>query len=357
MASLEQDFRPGSNSIGALRFVAASMVIVGHSYPFGGYGEDALKLLTNNQIAIGRWPVDVFFVLSGFLLSRSLERTNLRQYAVSRFLRIFPAFWACLLVSGFIIPICFGLAPGYWYIIRSAPLFFGVEDVIPGLFVQNPNREVNSALWTLPFELYCYISLAIAYVLIGRKKPWLIAPLFAGVLILFWGVILKSPTPQDNGPIGSPLRLATFFYAGATMYVFRAKIPMHGSLALASILITATATTLSTAYFHHGGGLFYVIAPFTLSYMTLYTAIKLPFTRFNNELPSGKKIDLSYGIYIYGSLVLQCLTALGYSKGALPPYLYMIIAYCITLVLSALSWFWVEAPALALKSREKSSFK
>lgn len=343
MTSLGHLFDPKSNSIGAMRLFAASAVIVGHAFVFGGYGEDPLKVLTHNQVATGRWPVDMFFVLSGFLLVRSFERSTLFDYARNRALRIFPGFWTCLLVSGFVLPLSFGIQPAWKYMIRSAPLLIGVEYLIPGLFAGNPHPEVNSALWTLPVEVWCYISIP-AFAALGtlvRSRAWII---FGVLLIIFWAVILF-----DKGAISSPIRLAVFFYAGACLHIYRNSVPASVPLAAGAMVLLCGVTMLSPRILDVPGGLFYMAAPILLSYTVVIAGVALPFRKLN------AKNDISYGVYIYGTLILQCLTALGLSAGRLPYAEYILLDFTLTLAAAAVSWFAIEKPALRLKSRAKST--
>jgi peptidoglycan/LPS O-acetylase OafA/YrhL len=52
-----------------------------------------------------------------------------------------------------------------------------VHFALPGVFANNPLPSiVNGQLWTIPFELYCYITLA-AVTFIGLKRSRKIGPL------------------------------------------------------------------------------------------------------------------------------------------------------------------------------------
>ena len=98
------DFR--SNSIGFLRFFFAATVVWSHAFPLGGFSEDPLNRLNFNAPTTGFLAVGGFFVLSGFLITRSYETVgSVGRFIWHRFLRIFPAFWVCLMVTAF------GLAP------------------------------------------------------------------------------------------------------------------------------------------------------------------------------------------------------------------------------------------------------
>ena len=93
--SLGAAFDPRNNSLNALRLVFASMVIVSHAWPLGGFGRDPQI----GGIAVGRWAVAGFFVISGYLIASSRGRTPFLTFLWRRFLRIFPGLWVCLLVT------------------------------------------------------------------------------------------------------------------------------------------------------------------------------------------------------------------------------------------------------------------
>ena len=68
------------NSIQLLRFVAASLVVLVHGA----------------QWSPGFVGVDIFFVISGFVIATVLPRTTFKGFVRSRFIRIFPIYWLCL---------------------------------------------------------------------------------------------------------------------------------------------------------------------------------------------------------------------------------------------------------------------
>ena len=101
--TLADEFSPRANSIGFLRLVLATSVLVAHAgaarlrranYGLRGHPRPA---------RLRRLGVYGFFVLSGFLITASGMRFSLPRYAWHRFLRIFPGFWVCLVVTAFVI--------------------------------------------------------------------------------------------------------------------------------------------------------------------------------------------------------------------------------------------------------------
>ena len=99
--TFDQAFDPKNNAFGFLRLALAVLVILGHSFPLGGFGPDRLAAFTNGRYAIGSLSVAMFFVLSGFLICRSASTSrSVPRFLWHRFLRIFPGYWVCLIVCG-----------------------------------------------------------------------------------------------------------------------------------------------------------------------------------------------------------------------------------------------------------------
>jgi peptidoglycan/LPS O-acetylase OafA/YrhL len=129
--------------------------------------------------AIGQGPfaVDLFFLISGFLLTlpwlmRARDRRpapGTRRFYVRRIARIVPAYYVHLLaLFAIVMPLLHG--PAYW---RSDLYVYAANAVAHALFLHNlspltsGSLGVNGALWTLAVEAQFYLVL-----------PWL-APVFA----------------------------------------------------------------------------------------------------------------------------------------------------------------------------------
>ena len=97
-----RDFDFRSNGIGFLRFFLASVVIWSHGYPLGGFGGDPIFRFSRGNETGGTLAVAGFFVLSGLLITRSYGTTqHIGRFLWHRFLRIFPAYWICLIAVAF----------------------------------------------------------------------------------------------------------------------------------------------------------------------------------------------------------------------------------------------------------------
>ena len=103
--------RRENNNFDLLRLLAAAQVIYLHSVFFLDRDERGFLPLVDFVASV--FPgVPIFFVISGFLVSQSYERSHgIRDYARKRALRIFPALWICFavtlaLLSGFFATPC-----------------------------------------------------------------------------------------------------------------------------------------------------------------------------------------------------------------------------------------------------------
>jgi peptidoglycan/LPS O-acetylase OafA/YrhL len=93
-------FDPRANALNAIRLALALLVIVWHSFPLSG---SQVKFAPLKQL-LGETAVDSFFAISGFLILGSwLRNPQWGRYLAARVLRIFPAFWACLVITAFVL--------------------------------------------------------------------------------------------------------------------------------------------------------------------------------------------------------------------------------------------------------------
>lgn len=94
------------NNFDFLRLIFASFVIITHSYPLSGVKEcDWLCQLSNGQISFSYIGLKGFFVISGYLIFQSLQRSdNIIDYFWKRVLRLFPALFIVLLLTIILTP-------------------------------------------------------------------------------------------------------------------------------------------------------------------------------------------------------------------------------------------------------------
>jgi peptidoglycan/LPS O-acetylase OafA/YrhL len=338
------DFR--SNSIGFLRLIFAVAVLWAHGFQMGGYGFDPVIILTHGLFTAGTIAVGGFFVLSGFLIARSYEQLqNSGRFLWHRLLRIFPAFWTCLVVTAFVFGTTaynyqHGGLTGYFhgpngpwsYIFGNALLVItqtNIDDLLPNLpFV----GHINASLWTLQWEFLCYLgimALGIGGILRNRPAMVLLGTICLALLVGATMWLFPNVRIVESAKIAI---LFVYFGLGASAYLYRLSVSIDLRLCIAAALVVVIVLPTFAA------GL---IVPFAITYVTLYLAVCLPVRSIE------RFADLSYGTYIYGFPMEKLLAMYGAGAWGLPAYL--LVSLAITSCLATLSWFLIERPALSLK--------
>ena len=92
-ATIGQSAHGRDNNFNLVRLLAAGCVLLSHSWPLSGTPGEPFERFAN--FSLGHFGVDIFFVVSGFLVTGSLfARGTLRSFVRARSLRIFPALTA-----------------------------------------------------------------------------------------------------------------------------------------------------------------------------------------------------------------------------------------------------------------------
>ncbi|HEX8076365.1 MAG TPA: acyltransferase, partial [Chthoniobacterales bacterium] len=363
-------FDPKNNAFGFLRLLLAVLVIFSHSFVLGGFGIDPLEALTNRRHTLGLMAVGMFFVLSGFLITRSAAGgASVPRFLWHRFLRIFPGYWACLIVCGcifapYVAYVEYGTFFGIFtaprtspqaYILHNAGLFhangfsvLGVLNIFPqsiaGLLSRNPYPyQINGSLWTLPFEFGCYLSVALL-TLVGviRRARFVVVGLFAGLWSLHAYNYLSPSSFSKTFPYGGltlVIPLCLFFSVGSLAFLYREKIRSSTWAFVGSLVVLVVSVPL---------GVLGVTAPLFMSYAFLWLAFNLPFSRFD------AKGDYSYGTYIYAFPVQQGLALAGVHEDGWLAYFGSSLV--IVAMLAFLSYRLVEAPCLSWKNLKVGDF-
>lgn len=341
---LGQVFDPRNNALNALRLVLAAEVMLWHSWPITGRLPPAatIQLL----FSVG---VDGFFGISGFLIARSwLRNPRLREYLVARALRILPGFYVCLVVTAFAFaPISVAIQGGSarTLLFSHAPLDYVLKNSAVAIFrldvagtpsaVPAPGAW-NSSLWSLIYEVLCYLAVAVLGVIGLARRRWLPLPILA--VAAFAAMRLPHLTYRWPWTIEQcTVRAAIMFAAGALLYQFRDVIPARWSLVAASVAIVLAAGVLLPDY--------RVVGAIPLAYAVVVSGALIHNTRLR------LRTDLSYGVYIYAFPTQQMLAVCGLA--ALDPFAFFGLSAVATLPLAAVSWFLVEKPAMSLRARLK----
>ncbi|OUD12530.1 acyltransferase family protein [Thioflexithrix psekupsensis] len=351
--TLAESLAARQNNFDLIRFVAATMVIFAHAYVLthGNDEQELLHQITQHQMTFGTLGVAIFFVISGFLISQSYERSaNIWIYIKARILRIFPALIVVLLLTVFLFgPVMtqlsfmeyFTSSKTYRYL--TGIFLFPVHYHLPGVFENNPYpKAVNGSLWTISYEMLCYVMVAFLGVLGLMRWRGLLLVILLGLFVfrLFWFeelfVLEKKWNFWFRGIGFSQLiELVNYFLAGTVIYLYREKVILHHYLALLAMIILGVASVM--------GGLeaWFIIAG---SYLIIYIAFT-PYIRCHHFAHYG---DFSYGLYIYAFPVQQTLVYL--SGATWHPLLNAFVSLPVVLFFAVLSWHLIEHSALQLKN-------
>jgi peptidoglycan/LPS O-acetylase OafA/YrhL len=243
-------FSDQHNSLNFLRLVLALAVMVSHAIVLGGFGDEGIL----HHTTLGSVAVYGFFGLSGFLIAGSATRNRVGRYVWQRFLRIFPGFWVCLIVTAFLFGVigwnlglhhcdlsCYvGSRRGpFQYVVNNFFLRmnqYGIAGTPRG--VPSPGAW-DGSLWTLLYEFLCYLLLAgLALVgLLRLRRRHLVAGLACGVWLLEAAVATRVVSPHLHSDTISMLTFTPIFLAGSVLCLYRDKVPDAGVLALACVLL------------------------------------------------------------------------------------------------------------------------
>lgn len=340
LTSFEFPYR--ANSLNLFRLVLAFLVLVAHGYYIVGR-DDSPGFNGEN---LGGWAVIGFFVLSGFLITRSRFRADPGTFLLHRIARIMPAFVVCLLVTALVFgPIAtlalHGTLDGY---VTTGPtpiqyvwgnLFLHIDQYQIGVSLSDvpyPNAW-NGSLWTLYFEFLCYLSVwVLGFFAIYRRSVLVVATLWVatvGVRAVIGFGIVAAP----DGDFDLFARLLPYFLGGSLIYLIVNRWGITPAFAWGMIPVAAVLMVFVPVV---GGPL---AAPL-LGYVLLYLSTIVP------QPGWVAQNDVSYGFYIYAWPIQQLVVVFG--GGTLPMPVYILVTTVITFALAWASWVLVERPMIGL---------
>jgi len=338
---------PGrANNFDLLRIFAASQVMLSHAIAHLHVAVPAawMKMLY-------AFPgVPIFFVISGFLISASYERSpGLGQFCRNRALRIFPGLWCCVFATVLVAELF-----GYSFLHAGAVAWMVAQlaGVIytPGFLAGFGTGSYNGSLWTIPVELQFYVTVPIVYWLLARRREhasaWLAAGWLACVAVGFATSRYAAPHGGE-APLGKLLRYSLmphFFLFLTGVLMQRAgfqKVPWIAGKGLWWL-----AAYVVFRFNVSGAGASYVLSTLLLAVVTVSMAHTVPGA--SRRVLRGN--DISYGVYIYHGLLINVFVELGLQGPAWLPCL-LVCAYLV----GYLSWVMIERPFLRRKGRTSTS--
>lgn len=334
-----------NNNFDFLRFLFALLVVVSHAYPLSGCSEKSqwVYQITNGQIVLAQIGLSGFFIISGFFIFQSLQRSKSHlDYFKKRFLRLFPALFVVLFLSILLTPFVYNSSVPFYlnkevytYLPYNLSLF-GFQSGIKGIFDTNSYHAINGSLWTIRYEFSLYVALSLLFFFRKQKGVvlFLLSFTFIAFTFLYTFYLSRFGGSSLLGLQGlHVLNLGIFFIGGSLLASLQFEKVKNKSLILGiSVLILVLSL-----YFNRYEWVKHIVMPIVV---ILIGFIPVVFIR-----TFGKIGDMSYGIYIYSFPIQQ--TLMWFFK--MNTYTLMISSVLLSIGFGYLSWHWVEKKALKYK--------
>jgi peptidoglycan/LPS O-acetylase OafA/YrhL len=287
----------------ALRGIAAMAVILFHftsgiaknwtfhlydpplEFPYGGTG------------------VDLFFMISGFVIFMTLDRArSAASFAVGRFSRLFPTFWACAAIT-LLVTANYGL-PGMEVTPRDALWN------IPMMPRFARAQMIDGAYWSLEFELLFYIAMLVLHQLGAFKK------LTIPVLLLWLGAAAAAYAVLTYGQPESLLYRLTGKIKAVTsldyIHLFGVGMILYDAHRRRLWTVGHTLVLLACAALAYWKATFPLHFPLVVGFALLLHLATTGWLPFLNAKPLVFLGAISYPLYlIHQNIGLMFLNALG----------------------------------------------
>lgn len=311
----------------ALRGLAALAVVAFHYTTFYGAEVGHVPPLPFGFPA-GNYGVHLFFLISGFVIYMTLERTRTAMdFVVSRFSRLFPAYWAAIALTASVV-----------YTIGLPQQKLPLRDLLLNLTMVQQfagAEHLDGSYWTLQVELFFYAQMLAMFVLglLGRIR-WVIV--FWLLLAVAYGESMQfhwhfSYTMRELFIV----RHIPFFALGILFYRIHTRMPDRSiDLSLIGLCLLAIGVAMPAV--------FLLVAAICCAIFGLFVAGALRWLATPAFALLG---TLSYSIYLLhqaiGIAVIHRVEEAGVHSG-----IAIVLAVALVLALAAAITFLVERPAM-----------
>jgi peptidoglycan/LPS O-acetylase OafA/YrhL len=319
----------------SLRGIAAIAVVLTHyTFGFATFIQPHRPGLLFNVVN-GHFGVDLFFIVSGFVILMTLERSaNLVDFSISRFARLWPAYLVCAGLTGLLI--C---------LMRFNPNRLTVHDSLLNVLMMNKllgNVAIDGSYWTLTYEVLFYAGAAIVFFgLRIRRMEW---PCLAWLALAL--------VARTSGFNANHLRLGVllgveychFFILG--MMIYRVSRRRHTRLTVITMVLAYLMTLFGPDY-NPGGIRLWQYMLMSACFVAIVWLIAEKRLSFLNVQPLLFLGEISYSLYLIhqvaGYWVIQKLEGLGWN----PTFVLLFAVICAIAVATCVRKL-VEVPARRL---------
>ena len=277
-----------------------------------------------------------FFVISGFLVAKSLSKTpDLKVYFMKRTKRILPAYVVVILLSVLFLSLFstlsftayFSSKETYSYTFWNLIFLNFMQPVLPGVFLENPYPFINGSLWTMKIEEGFYLILPLLFLFLTKLKNKNLGLFLIYVLSIAYSYVMLEIFDKPLLEKQLPGKLSLFVVGIYIFMNFEYFIKHKWRYLMISVLLLV----LQFTYFD-----FSVIFPFAFGVIILFLAYSLPFTE-----SFSKKADYTYGIYLFHFPIIQVLVHYKLFE-KYNPYLVLLFMLLLVYTCAYLSWHLIE---------------
>ena len=331
------------NNFGLARLIFATLVVLSHS-PELVDGNRSREILTRlfGTISFGEFAVDGFFLISGFLITKSFtSSTSYLVFLQKRIRRIYPGFIVaylfCIIVigpiAGWTFPEILELKSFVLATLKGLVTLGGPE--VENIFHGVPVPSLNGTMWTIRYEFLCYLmTLALGLSgILHRKSLYTFLfgiSIFASVLCNIY--ISHTTNVLLHNYLYNIARLIPIYLCGGLFYIWHENINYRFTTSILSAFLLILLLPIKN------------IPEFVLSIPGGYLLFYFVFHCKQEKLHAiGTDVDLSYGIYLYAWPVQNTLIYL--FKG-ISPWVLFLASLTLASVLAYASWHIIERPFL-----------
>ena len=336
--------RAGNNFDG-VRLAAALAVFASHQLWIGALSEPT----TFGALTLGGLAVFVFFSISGYLVAASWHADpKIWRFAARRFLRIWPAYIVVVVCAslwvGMTDPRPLAVTAAWMFVYKH--FFFQQFDW--AFFPSRHDPRLNPSIWTIPFEVSCYVAFAFLAGVYGvvasrstrfRQERALVLAGCGAAAFVWWGYGMAAFDPSTVSMTTDATMFGTFFAAGTLLFHFPGlrTLKASGALVLFGVLVYwAGSQVIGMAIF------------------VPTTAVFIGSSNWPMLSKAGRFGDLSYGIYLWGWPVQQIVST--HMDTEVGIWRLSLVSLGLTTLIAAMSWHIVEKWALRAKPSSNAAW-
>jgi peptidoglycan/LPS O-acetylase OafA/YrhL len=277
------------------------------------------------EFDIGKFAVGVFFLVSGFLIPYSLERSkSISLFAIHRIFRLYPAYWCSIILNLLLNAwLAYEAMPDIWTVLANITMLQG--------YLRHP--DLIGAFWTLQIELTFYILCGLLFWIGFSKKTNLIICIC--LLLSFFASFLA------HAGLKMPMAL---FIALTLMYC--ADALRRNVKNLNKLWIIVALSLIPICMLAYGD----VSRRYILCYWTAMIVFRLSYhyqSKWFQKPIYTFLADISYSVYLlHGSIGIQIARAIAARGGS--PIVGFGLAFTATIFVSWIIYKLIEYPSIRL---------